>query len=140
MSTPTSPWTPFRANCPSNWASSTGLLTASISASIGDSGSAPAASTASASMKLAYRSAILAASVPGGPSARVVMMTRTASSAWSRSFMNAPVSGLSAGISAVLSHAPLTCRNRSSWTRISGSKAEKSSGGAGLGDWITRPC
>ena len=91
------------------------------------------ASTASASMKLAYRSAILASSDPGAPSSSVVMMSRTASSAWSRSFMNAPASGLSAGISAVLSHAPLTCRNRSSWTRTSGSKAEKSSGGAGWG-------
>ena len=35
------------------------------------------------------------------------MMSRTASSAWSRRFMNAPVSGLSAGISASASQRPV---------------------------------
>ena len=60
-------------------------------------GCAPAASTASASMKLAYRSAIFWASLPGAPGSRVVMMSRTASSAASRSSTNAPDHRLVAG-------------------------------------------
>ena len=64
--------------------------------------------------KLAYKSAIRASSDPGSPPAKVVMMSRTAASALSRKSMNAPVRGLSAGISVVLSQDPFTCRKRSS--------------------------
>ncbi len=60
------------------------------------------------------------------------MMSRTADSASSRSCMNAPVSGLSAGIWVSASQRPLTCRNRSSWTRTESSNVEKSIAGGGV--------
>ena len=55
-------------------------------------GPTPSASTASSSMKLAYRSPTLAATVPasGAPAATSSMMARTCSSAVSRSTSKVP--------------------------------------------------
>ena len=65
-------------------------------------------------------------------------MSRTAASALSRRAMNAPVIGLSAGISVTSSQWPLTWRNRSSCTRVSGSNEEKSIAGA-VAESVIRP-
>ena len=88
--------------------------------------------SASSSMKLAYRSAISASRCPGSPRSMVVMMSRTAASASSRSAMNDPASGLSPGSRVAPASAPLTWRKRSSCTRTFGSKVGEVEGGHGL--------
>lgn len=97
------------------------------------SGSVPSASMCSVSMKDSNSSAIFVSALCSAddaacsPSALApVMISRTACSALSRSSMNAPVLGLSSGISAVRSQAPLTWRKRSSCGRTERSKPSRS--------------
>ena len=70
--------------------------------------------------------------VPGrrpGWSRQLSTIDRTFFSASSNSVMKAPAVARSAGMSVVRSHGPLTCRNRSSWTRMSGSSPRDVDGG-----------
>ncbi len=73
-------------------------------------------------MKLVNRSPIFWALLPGSwvPAASSVMISRTRASDWSASATNAPHEERSAGMSVVSSQRPFTCRNRSSWGRMSG--------------------
>ena len=77
--------------------------------------------------------ALLTVRIIGRLVAAVSMIDRTFFSASSNSVMNAPAVARSAGMSVVRSQGPLTWRNRSSCTRMSGSNCEVSMAG------VTRP-